>query len=374
MSDKPIVFYHNADLDGKCSAALVLYHEARQPTKAGEGYAGCELYGINYGDPFPWDKITPERKVYMVDFSLQPFSDMVKLAGMCRLTWIDHHKTALDEHKAHGQPLAGANLTALGKAGCELTWEFFRSAEPMPHAVMLLGRYDVWDEKCTIVPWSHILAFQYGMRLQDTEPESLLWLTLLGDQGSDAEVDRLKAIVAGGSAVLAYEAKQAEIAMSALSFETAFEGLRALAANRGPGNSKLFETKWDPEQHDVMISYYWSGKRAEWKVSVYTTKNDIDCGALCKKHGGGGHPKAAGFQCKELPFDTGSLPPTIERIFEYLDVMLEECKESAALTAEFGDSSGNSHNRIWHRGAQQVAERVYDMLNGSPFRRRTAPR
>jgi nanoRNase/pAp phosphatase (c-di-AMP/oligoRNAs hydrolase) len=37
-------------------------------------------------------------------------------------------------------------------------------------------------------------------------------------------------------------------------------------------------------------------------VSVYSTNPNIDCGAICKKYGGGGHKGAAGFQCKELPF------------------------------------------------------------------------
>lgn len=292
----PIIFYHSADLDGKCSAAIALRYEKQYRNHE------CELYGIDYGDLFPWDKIMPGRRVYMLDFSLQPFDpNMPKLAGMCELIWVDHHKTALDEFEKYHQPLAGMNKVVLGKAGCELTWELLYPDKKMPHAVMLLGRFDVWDEKCTLVPWSHILAFQYGMRLRDTEPQSLLWLELFGDSGIEEEVDRMKAIVAGGNAVLAYEAKQNEIAMSACGFETTFEGLRVLAANRGPTNSKLFESKWDPEKHDVMLSFYWS-HRGEWKISLYTTKENIDCGALCKKHGGGGHPKAAGFQCETLPF------------------------------------------------------------------------
>lgn len=304
----PIIFYHSADLDGKCSAAVALRYEKQCWNR------DCELYPINYGDPFPWDKITPGRRVYMLDFSLQPFEQMYRLGDSCELIWIDHHKTALDAWAAgelgpDGTPLTSSHLKCqaaceVGKAGCELTWLFFnqdQELEQIPRAVRLLGRYDVWDEKCTDPTWAHILAFQYGMRLQDGEPASLLWLELLGDCGEERMDDWLRAITAGGDSVLKYEAKQNEIAMSACAFETEFEGLRALAANRGPTNSKLFESKWDPEKHDVMVSFYWS-HRGEWKVSLYTTKNGIDCGAICKKYGGGGHPKAAGFQCKTLPF------------------------------------------------------------------------
>jgi len=171
----------------------------------------------------------------------------------------------------------------------------------MPHAVKLLGRYDVWDKKCEETPWRHILAFQYGMRLDEWPPDAPEWELLMGALGVEAEVDFVKKTVSAGHGILKYEAKQNGVAMSALAFETEFEGLRALAANRGPGNSHLFDSHWDPDCHDVMISFYWS-QRGQWKVGLYTTHPTIDCGALCKKHGGGGHPGAAEFQCDELPF------------------------------------------------------------------------
>jgi hypothetical protein len=40
----------------------------------------------------------------------------------------------------------------------------------------------------------------------------------------------------------------------------------------------------------------------QWTVSMYGLKPSVDVGAICTKHGGGGHKGAAGFQCKSLPF------------------------------------------------------------------------
>ena len=40
-------FYHLADLDGHCSGAIVKYK-----------YPDAELFGINYGQAFPYDKIS----------------------------------------------------------------------------------------------------------------------------------------------------------------------------------------------------------------------------------------------------------------------------------------------------------------------------
>ena len=45
---KPICFYHKADLDGVCSAAIVKHFVPE-----------CELYGIDYGDEFPWALVRP---------------------------------------------------------------------------------------------------------------------------------------------------------------------------------------------------------------------------------------------------------------------------------------------------------------------------
>ena len=79
--------------------------------------------------------------------------------------------------------------------------------------------------------------------------------------------------------------------------------LRVLACNTIVFNSQFFDGFYDPEKHDVMCAY--SQRRdGKWKVSLYTTKDEIDCGAIAKHFGGGGHKGAAGFVCTRLPWDT----------------------------------------------------------------------
>jgi len=120
VPEKPVIFFHSAALDGKCSAAIALRYERERFGR------DCELYPINYGDPFPWSLITPRRTIYMLDFSLQPYSDMLRLGEECRkvsavLHWIDHHRTAADEARASGPPLCSQGIVEEGQAGCELT-------------------------------------------------------------------------------------------------------------------------------------------------------------------------------------------------------------------------------------------------------------
>ena len=132
------IFYHSADLDGHCSGALLK-----------DAFPEAELKPINYGEPFPWSEIKPDEEIYMVDFSLEPISDIWKLKSVCdRLVWIDHHKSAIEAYyieaqKRNDQFIEG--YRRIGKAGCELTWSWLHPTKKMPEFIELLGRHDVRD-------------------------------------------------------------------------------------------------------------------------------------------------------------------------------------------------------------------------------------
>lgn len=297
---KPICFYHVADLDGKCSAAIV--HHALK----GE----VELIGIDYGWKFPWDKVQG-REVIVVDFSLQPFSDMIRLKSEAKsLTWIDHHKSAILEYEQWADGLAkalGANpkiegVREIGIAGCELTWMWFEShglvKGPPPLAVKLLGRYDVWDEECKEFSWAtQILPFQYGMRNRDHDPNADVWDVLLAPGGKDL----VNIITAIGITILLYEDRQNALYVKVCAFPSYLDGRPVLACNKALANSRLFDSVWDPEKYHMMAAFYLQ-KRGTWKVSLYTTREDVDVSEVAKAHGGGGHKKAAGFIYPTCPF------------------------------------------------------------------------
>jgi len=281
MPKQPICFYHRADNDGRCSAAIVL-----------KAYGGnVELVGYNYGDEFPFDKVEG-RDVIMVDCSLQPFDEMVKLKRLAAsLEWIDHHASAIDEANALGFECDGVQF--VGKAGCELAWTHYFGA-PMPMGVKLLGRYDVWDHKDP-----KVLPFQYGMQLEDTAPESKVWENIVFNDDWRHQVER---VIDRGKIVIAYTTQRDEAMAKSRSFETKFGKLRAICCNVGQQNSQLFDSVWDPKRHDIKVTFQRTPEK-EWTVSLYSPKAEVDCGALAKKNGGGGHRGAAGFQCKSLPFE-----------------------------------------------------------------------
>lgn len=297
MSKKPICFYHSADLDGKCSAAIVSYFL--------EG--NVNLYGINYGQDFPWDLVNETTDVYMVDFCLQPFEDMVRLRNSCRnLIWIDHHYTAIQAAKT--EQFCCNGLLEDGTGACELTWLYMSALADecdiddvaVPFAVELLSCYDVWK-------WQDVhnaLEFQYGMRAQDNEPESDIWLELF-DANPHDHFELVDELVVIGASVLRYQQKQDAACIKSGAFRTEMAGMPVLACNSMPAGSALFDSIW-PEHRDevdAMLVFGWKGSHGMWSVSLYTDKEGVDVSQIAKRYGGGGHRQAAGFQCQVLPLD-----------------------------------------------------------------------
>lgn len=281
-------FYHSADLDGHCSGAIIKLK-----------YPDCEMFPIDYGDPFPWSAIkfkeNEAKYVFMVDFCLQPFSDMLKLKDMCSLIWIDHHKTAINEWKKVKPFIRGIRDTKF--AACELVWEYIYDADDpkeTPKSVKLLGRYDIWNNTSPI--WeSTILPFQYGLKMYKTDPKEVknleLWYDLLTD--NDCKIND---IINEGNIILAYQKKIDREVMLRNAFERDFEGYKALCVVSTSRGSKLFDNALNKDSYDLFIVYEMRKDRL-WNIHMYSEK--IDVGEIAKKYGGGGHKGAAGFQIQD---------------------------------------------------------------------------
>jgi len=249
-------------------------------------YPECELYGIDYGHDFPWDVVERGETVFMVDFSLQPYPQMLELENLVNLIWIDHHKSAIEEYMK--SPVRSAVLDVC-KGACELTWEFLFKSGP-PESVHLLGRYDVWDHSNP-----KTLPFQYGMRLRAKSPQEDMsfWKNVFHTFPDN--------ILRDGGIVLEYIKQDNSKYAGACAFETTLHSLHCIAINKQLTNSQLFDAVWDEKKYDAMLSFGW--RNGQWTVSLYSTKDDVDVSVVAKDRGDGGHKGAAGFQCKTLPFE-----------------------------------------------------------------------
>lgn len=115
-----ICFYHN-DLDGKCAAAIVHNWVGIRATADGI-LLDPRFIPMNYAKPIPWDQITPNEQIWIVDFSFKP-EDMHNL--FCTtddIVWIDHHKTVIDLYKNWHGHIRG--IRRPDEAACVLTWKY----------------------------------------------------------------------------------------------------------------------------------------------------------------------------------------------------------------------------------------------------------
>lgn len=277
-----LCIYHDRDLDGFCSAAIVKrrFPEAR-------------MFGYDYGRPFDDSIIKPGEPVIMVDVSM-PMPIMAKIAlisGQGGFTWIDHHKSAIEEFNRYvgeGEAPFKAVLKD-GVAACELTYKHLYPARDLPYTVQLLGVYDTWTGYGTSMWYKQILPMQYGMRnicnSVDTFPDWALEDSLGRDY--------IKCLNSGET-IISYQKKVNEQACRA-SFGIDFMGYKAICLNITDSSSNVFDSVFDNSIHDMTISFRHNGRK--WYFTLKTPKDDIDCSQLAKAMGGGGHKKAAGFEC-----------------------------------------------------------------------------
>ena len=263
-----IIFHHN-DADGRCAAAIALRE-----------YPDASCVELDYKDRVPVELI--DGGCIIVDFSFKP-PDMEEAFKRGTVIWIDHHASA----KAYAYLATVGGLRDFrdkGFSGCELAWKYFNPGESIPYFVTLLGDYDSWRLK-----EKDSLAFYEGLKLEDQNPVSGIWASLFDDPGHL----ELRAIISQGKAAIRYRDRYCAEMRKAFGYETEFDGYRAYALNVQRFGSLAFDS-----DHPLYIAYVHDGTK--YTVSLYSTT--IDVSVIATKYGGGGHRGAAGFVCKELPW------------------------------------------------------------------------
>lgn len=292
-------FYHG-DADGRCAGFWVALSAGLT-----DRYADSSFIEITYGKPFPFETIRDHEQIYIVDYSIAPEEMERLLAITPDVTWIDHHKTAIERYD--GFPYAIRGVRFDGIAGCMLTYCYLHhmtgrgAGEIKPFDVSmtanapmftkLIADWDVWKFDFGKATSEYITAFN----AYDFAPESKLWDALLADNPDFAK-PCVATLLKEGAVMLKYRDGWARDYMK-LGFETMFEGHRCFAVNLGHCSSEFFKSLPDGK-YDVFMPFAFNGE--QYTVSLYSTS--VDVSVIAKKYGGGGHKGASGFQCKELPF------------------------------------------------------------------------
>jgi uncharacterized protein len=295
---KTVVIYHRADFD------CIFCREI-----AKKFLPHAELIGWDYGDPVPTPEVvSSDDELYMLDISIDG------LMGHPKLTWIDHHKSAIEKFTSQLAPTAKA-YTIDGVAACRLAWHYFvcqkggwNTYEVLaskkdfvdrtvyePWAVRLAGEYDIWDKRDTDAE-----LFQHGLRSRELTSKDwqFMWLP---KRDTQYEFDLVRDLLNNGKVLQYARTQENESIIKAAGFTIEFEGLKFLACNHARYNSHLFAAGLKPE-HDGCFGFCW--RDCQWVVSLYHApgKEHHDLSQIAVKYGGGGHRGACGFRTKNLPF------------------------------------------------------------------------
>ncbi len=292
-----ICIYHSKDLDGWMSAAIVKLK-----------YPDVKLVGWNYGDPVHPSVGLSNEDVVMVDISFMP-NVMLALAITNNLTWIDHHgRTIAETHdyfksQDHAIP---AGLRDITSAACELTWKYFFPDQKMPELVRLLGRYDCFGHKGTEEELK-VLEFQYGARQCITNPEQALYYLksyLDSEYNAFRTVEDIKHKGAAIYGYLCTEAKQKYAQKFDLILAEPLPGKiytyprKFACVNMERFNPVNFGINYHKDGYDGFACFWFEG--GNWNASLYNDNGEVDCSAIAKRFGGGGHKGASGLRVNKL--------------------------------------------------------------------------
>jgi len=298
------IFYHN-DADGFCSAAVVQKHLTERGSNQDlvEGKQRVEeddivLHKIAYGDEFPFSDIEEDDFVYMVDFSLQPLKGMVQLNGLLEddhFIWIDHHASVMEELDNFPELKKLPGAREVGKAGCELTWGYCFPNKDLPDHIYLFGSYDVWRKEDEKFWEEYVLPHHYYFEAKNLDPAVFVeWGDLFSSNVEDSVYETGRLIKAYQEALWEKESEKI--------YEGVFDEIPALIRNSFDKGSNSFEVLETADDFDLWVGFHFADGEM-WHVSLYSNKDDVECGEIAKRLGnegpyksGGGHKGAAGFQ------------------------------------------------------------------------------
>jgi len=331
-----IVCIHHTDPDGWCSAAIVrhLYWTSME---------AIDFVPIPAAYSDPPDKFLNQLRsgdlVFVVDFSLKVQGSLVAgLEAIHQITgqdvwWIDHHDRIIQDWRADEwrlvspdgtDPLPWFHLTLRTDcSACRLTWEVLFPLAAIPEAVQMISDYDSWKKDLSwfeteAIPFHTAVASgelatawtppdQPDFADLDVNPEknqfphpfSPVWRDLFHPDRGPALV---KAGVRIGSSLVRFERSIQKMAAKR-AIRTRFAGHDAVVIV-GVRGSNAFGSLPD---HDSTLLLAANPVRTapqdtRWEISIYYESEDLHCGDLAARHGGSGHPGAAGFTCSLQTF------------------------------------------------------------------------
>jgi oligoribonuclease NrnB/cAMP/cGMP phosphodiesterase (DHH superfamily) len=259
---------------------VVLYH-AGCDDGFGAAWAAWRALGdramylpVNYGQPAP--TLPDGAIVTIVDFAY-PRDTLLRLRERVLLHVLDHHKSAAED-------LAGLDFAVfdMTKSGARLAWEHFHPGVELPALLAYVEDRDLWRFalSCTKEITAYVRSYPRDF---DT------WQML------DSQVcDHINTPLSAGGAILR-ATNQLVAAHVDHAHLTDFDGMRVPCVNATMLQSEIGAALCERFPGAPFSLTYFDREDGLRVWSLRTTRADVDCSAIASRHGGGGHPGAAGF-------------------------------------------------------------------------------
>lgn len=269
---RPLVLYHANCADGFC-AAWCAYLKFLD---------GADYLPVNYGQNPP---DVAGRDVYILDFSYKR-RVLEEMVNVCRsMVLRDHHKTAqADLEPVEGWPTCTDFLFDMSKSGGRLAWECFFPGEPAPWLVEYTEDRDLWR-------WKLPHSKEASAAIASLPHDYAVWdrLAAMVLPGGPSPPARL---IDEGAAILRYQAQQVD-EQCKNAVEIDMDGHRVLTVNATMLISEIAGKLAEGRPFGTSYFIRGDGKKV-W--SLRSRDGGVDVSEVAKRHGGGGHRNAAGFE------------------------------------------------------------------------------
>lgn len=277
---KPLILYHASCADG-AGSALAAYQ------KFGED---AEYRSAHYdSEPLSLDQYA-DRDVYMIDFSYK--RDVIeRMAQHCNLRVIDHHHTA--EENLRGLPYCTFDMQ---HSGAVLAWKYFFPETPVPELLLYIEDRDLW--RWTLPHGKEVSA---ALKALGITVDFRRLISVLAEWESDGvDIGSKRKLIADGRVIVQCETAMVT-AMVRSAEQVVLAGQPAMSVNASVLFSEVPDRLLRDHPYPMAIGWYWAGERQLYQVSL-RSREGFDCSAIARQFGGGGHLRASGFTCAELPW------------------------------------------------------------------------
>lgn len=252
-----------------------------------------------YGEDPPYDYITGNDNVYILDFSY-PYAAMRKICDISNMVvLLDHHKTAI-ENLAGFKAYNAVIVLDPSKSGAGITWEWFFPEQRMPDLVARVQDRDLWVFAFDDSKDVNEAIFSRHYSLEAWDEMAKMPIEDLAEEGSTITRKKDKDIE--------------EFIMSHM-MEIYIGDFKVPACNLPYFYASECGHKLLQIFPNAPFSAVFYQDPKGLRVSLRSTDSREDVSLIAKKFGGGGHRNAAGFVIYwanlEIPY-----PPDHNFIFD----------------------------------------------------------